>query len=152
MVPGGVVCEDEHWLADHCLGPFGVGALVLKTKAHRASLPDLTAAEAQALGPALRILTLAMVRGLPCERVYVSAWVDQPPLHVHFVLEPRYAQEAGTDPWELQARRRADGPPPADPAAKAAQRVRRALDTASPVAGRSLDAPGARSPGPRPPR
>jgi diadenosine tetraphosphate (Ap4A) HIT family hydrolase len=129
MVPGGLVWEDEHWLADHCLGPFGVGALVLKTKAHRASVPELTVAETRALGPALRILTRAMVSGLPCERVFLSAWVDRAPLHVHFVLEPRYADEAGTDPWELQARRRADGPPPANSAAAAAQRVRRALDT-----------------------
>ncbi|MQA74961.1 MAG: diadenosine tetraphosphate hydrolase [Solirubrobacterales bacterium] len=126
-VPGGVVWEDESWVADHCLGPFGVGALVLKARAHRESLPELTDAEARALGPALRTVSAAMVAGLPCERVYVSAWVDQPPLHVHLVIEPRYAEEAGIGAWELQARRRAGEPPAADDAAAAAERVRRAL-------------------------
>lgn len=33
-VPGGTIAETEHWHADHCLGPFGVGAVVVKSKEH----------------------------------------------------------------------------------------------------------------------
>jgi diadenosine tetraphosphate (Ap4A) HIT family hydrolase len=124
------VWENEHWLADHCLGPFAIGALVLKTKAHRSSLPEMTLSEAHALGPALRTLSDAMARGLPCERIYVSAWVDKPPLHLHFVLEPRYAEDAGVGAWALQAARREAPPPSADHCAAAAGRIRGALKPA----------------------
>jgi diadenosine tetraphosphate (Ap4A) HIT family hydrolase len=127
-VPGGVVWEDECWLADHCLGPFGVGALVLKTKAHRPSLQTMTPAEATALGPAMRIVSQAMVSGLPCERVYVSAWVDAKPLHLHFVLEPRYADESGVGAWALQAARREAPQPEVEACASAATRVRNSLE------------------------
>jgi diadenosine tetraphosphate (Ap4A) HIT family hydrolase len=126
-VPGGTVWEGPHWLADHCLGPFPAGSLVLKAKRHVESLPELSDEEAAALGPAIRGLSAAMVRGLPCERVYVGAWVDRPPLHVHFVLEPRFADEAGRNAWELQAGRRRGRPPDASTAAAAAARVRAAL-------------------------
>ena len=37
-VPGGTIAETEHWHADHCIGPFGVGAVVVKTKEHVESL------------------------------------------------------------------------------------------------------------------
>jgi diadenosine tetraphosphate (Ap4A) HIT family hydrolase len=121
------VWEGPRWLADHCLGPFPPGSLVLKARRHVESLPELTDAEVAELGPAMRELSAAMVRGLPCERVYVGAWVDLPPLHVHFVLEPRFASEAGTNAWELQARRRRGPTPSADEAAAAAARIRAAL-------------------------
>ena len=91
------------------------------------SLPELTDAEARGLGTAVRFVSAAMVAGLPCERVYVSAWVDRAPLHVHFVFEPRYREEREIGAWELQARRRASGPPDPEQAAVAARRVRRAL-------------------------
>lgn len=55
VVPGGVVWEDSHWAADHCLGPFPPGSLVLKTKRHCESLPELSDDEAAALGLAARI-------------------------------------------------------------------------------------------------
>jgi diadenosine tetraphosphate (Ap4A) HIT family hydrolase len=126
-VPGGVVWEGRDWLADHCLGPFPAGSLVLKARRHVESLPELADDEAAALGPAIRELSAAMVRGLPCERVYVGAWVDLPPLHVHFVLEPRFAAEQGVNAWELQAqRRRSDASDPCE-AAAAAARIRAAL-------------------------
>ncbi len=125
-----MVWQNECWLADHCLGPFGVGALALKTKVHRGSLPELSEHEATTLGAAIRALSHAMVHGLPCETVYVSAWVDRPPLHVHFVLEPQYGDEAGLGSWELQARRRKAGPPPPGEAAAAADRIRTSLSSA----------------------
>ncbi len=33
-VPGGTIAATEHWHAYHCLGPFGVGAVVVKTREH----------------------------------------------------------------------------------------------------------------------
>jgi hypothetical protein len=50
-VPGGTIAETQHWDADHCLGPFGVGAVVVKSKEHVEALcgncpPAREAAEA----------------------------------------------------------------------------------------------------------
>ena len=98
--PGGVVWEDAHWVADHCLNVPQVARL--EDERHCESLPELSDAEAAALGPAIRTLSSAMMRGLPCERVYVGAWWEGPPRHVHFVLEPRASRkEEGANAWEL---------------------------------------------------
>jgi hypothetical protein len=69
-VPGGIIAGDEHWVVDHCLGPFGVGAFVLKTKEHRDSLWMLTDDETASLGPWLRRLSQAIIDALAAERVY----------------------------------------------------------------------------------
>ncbi|HEY9640964.1 MAG TPA: hypothetical protein V6C57_10805 [Coleofasciculaceae cyanobacterium] len=128
-VPGGLIFETEHWAADHCLGAFGVGSIVVKTKAHRQNLWDLTPEEANSLGNVLKILSGAMVQGLGAERVYVSLWVDQLPYHVHFVLQPRYPepQENGWKGWRLQQARLQQGSPTAEQMAAAAEKVRKAL-------------------------
>lgn len=50
-VPGGTIAETEHWHADHCIGPFGVGAVVVKTKEHVEDLWNLPDGAADELGP-----------------------------------------------------------------------------------------------------
>ena len=88
--PGGVIAENEEWVADHCVGPMGVGAVVVKTKAHRESLWEMTEAESASLGPLLKRVSAAIVEALGAERVYLAMWVDLEPYHVHMVLQPRY--------------------------------------------------------------
>lgn len=56
--------ENEYWLADHCIGAFGVGSIVLKTKAHRENLWELTPEESQSLGDALKTVSGAIVQSL----------------------------------------------------------------------------------------
>ena len=124
-VPGGVVYEDELWVVDHCLGPFGVGALVLKTREHRDSLWTMTDEETAAVGPLLRRLSQAIVDAVGAERVYVTVWVDAPPHHMHFVLWPRYPGEPKA--WQLEAKRRAEGTPDWDAMVEAAGKIREAL-------------------------
>jgi diadenosine tetraphosphate (Ap4A) HIT family hydrolase len=128
-VPGGVIFETEHWLADHCLGALGLGAIVVKTKAHRENLWDLTLDEAASLGDLLKTLSGAMVKALGAERVYVSLWVDLPPYHVHFVLQPRYSEpaEAGLKGLKLQQTRSQQGSPDPEQMAIAAEKIRQAL-------------------------
>jgi diadenosine tetraphosphate (Ap4A) HIT family hydrolase len=87
-VPGGTIAETEHWHADHCIGPFGVGAVVVKTKEHVEDLWRLPDAAAVELGPFLRRVSGAIVDGLGAERAYLTMWVDKPPLHVHLVVTP----------------------------------------------------------------
>lgn len=113
QVPGGVIAENDWWVADHCVGSYGVGSVVIKSKAHRENIWDLTPEESLALTPFMQQLSLAMVEALGAERVYVSLWVDQPPYHVHFVLQPRYPgnRELGLKGLELQVFRSLSKPP-----------------------------------------
>jgi diadenosine tetraphosphate (Ap4A) HIT family hydrolase len=122
-VPGGTIAETEHWHADHCIGPFGVGAVVVKTKEHLESLWGLPDAVAAELGPFLGRVSGAIVDGLGAERAYVTMWVDKPPLHVHLVVYPRWPADEKRG-WDLDVERWAAGPPPTDEAAAAAGRLR----------------------------
>lgn len=122
-VPGGTIAETEHWHADHCIGPFGVGAVVVKTKEHVEGLWQLPDGAAQELGPFLRRISGAIVDGLGAERAYLTMWVDKPPLHVHLVVYPRWPTEEKRGP-DLQQERWAAGPPPWDEAVEAAERIR----------------------------
>jgi diadenosine tetraphosphate (Ap4A) HIT family hydrolase len=124
--PGGTIAESEYWHADHCIGPFGVGALVVKTKEHVESLWELPDGAAAELGPFLRRISGAIVEGLGAERAYLTMWVDKPPLHVHLVLYPRWPAEEKRG-WDLDVERWAGGLPPADEAAAAAERLRQHL-------------------------
>jgi diadenosine tetraphosphate (Ap4A) HIT family hydrolase len=126
-VPGGTIAETEHWHVDHCIGPFGVGAVVVKTKEHVEDLwrlPDTAAAE---LGPLLRRISGAIVDGLGAERAYLTMWVDKPPLHVHLVVYPRWPDDPDKA-LDLQTRRMGEGPPAADDSAAAAEGLRAHLD------------------------
>jgi diadenosine tetraphosphate (Ap4A) HIT family hydrolase len=122
-VPGGLIDEGDHWRAEHCLGPFGVGAVVVKTKEHVESLWELPEPAAAELGPFLKRISGAIVDGLGAERAYLTMWVDKPPLHVHMVAYPRWPDETGRGPAVDQLRYFA-GPPPAEAAAEAAERLR----------------------------
>lgn len=128
-VPGGIIAENPWWVADHCVGPYGLGSVVVKTRAHRENLWDLSMAESASLGPFLQQMSEAIALAMEAERVYVSLWVDQPPYHVHFVLQPRYPdghhpEELGLKGLELQVFRTLGKPANADEMAKAADRIR----------------------------
>ena len=124
-VPGGHVLESDHWVAEHCVGAFGVGAFVVKTREHRDSLWTMTEEEAAALGPFMQHVSAAIVEGLGAERVYVTMWVDAPPHHLHLVLWPRYpGEERGS---ELESRRLMAGIPTDEEMAEAARRVKECL-------------------------
>jgi diadenosine tetraphosphate (Ap4A) HIT family hydrolase len=125
-VPGGLIDETEHWCAEHCLGPFGVGAVVVKTKEHIESLWELSDGVAAELGPFLRRMSSAIVEGLGAERAYLTMWVDKPPLHVHMVLYPRWPEDEERGP-ALDQKRFARGEPPAEEAAEAVDRLRHYL-------------------------
>jgi diadenosine tetraphosphate (Ap4A) HIT family hydrolase len=133
QVPGGVIAENTWWIADHCLGPYGLGSVVIKTKAHRENLWELTPHEAASLGPFMQQISEAVAKSLDAERVYVSLWVDQPPHHVHFVVQPRYPgkQELGLKGLELQVFRTLSKPPKAEEMADAAKRIREYLQQPS---------------------
>lgn len=124
--PGGVIAETTHWVADHCIGAFGVGAVVVRTKEHIEDLWSLPGGATDELGPFLKRVSRAVVEGLGAERVYLTMWVDKPPHHVHLVLYPRYPSETRRA-LDLQLALHDAGAPSPNDAARAAESIRAAL-------------------------
>ncbi len=86
-LPGGRIHETTHWLVEHCVGPLGVGTLVIKPKRHVVHIWELTSDEAAELGPLLRSTSLAVADLIGPEQVYVCLW-SHGPAHIHFVVQP----------------------------------------------------------------
>jgi diadenosine tetraphosphate (Ap4A) HIT family hydrolase len=89
-LPGGLIHNGGGWLVEHCLGPLGVGTLILKPERHVTAVADLTEAEAASLGPLLR--KASQVAGLlvGADQVYNCLWshAGGVPGHIHYVIQP----------------------------------------------------------------
>jgi diadenosine tetraphosphate (Ap4A) HIT family hydrolase len=122
--PGGVIAETPGWIVDHCIGPLGVGTLIVKPRRHVLHVADLDAAEAAELGPLLyQVAAVVTELALP-EQVYVCLWshADGQPGHIHFVVQPvdrRPMAETGTHGPRLQVAMFDRGEPPDERAATA---------------------------------
>jgi Diadenosine tetraphosphate (Ap4A) hydrolase and other HIT family hydrolases len=138
-VAGGRIATLGHWVVEHCIGPLGVGTVVVKPTRHVIHLADLTSAEAAELGPVLarvsRAVTLASSEvGNPPGQVYACLWshANRKPGHIHFVIQPvgeaLMGQHAAHGP-ELQVRmfRAGDQMEPGS-MLDAAERIRAHLD------------------------
>lgn len=88
--PGGCLLATGGWIVEHCVGPLGVGTLIVKPARHVLHVADLTAGESAALGPLLRRAAAAVTRVLRPEQVYVCLWSHHGgrPGHLHFVVQP----------------------------------------------------------------
>ncbi len=53
-LPGGRIYQTAYWVVEHCIGPFGVGSMIVKPKRHCIHFWELTAEETRELGPLLR--------------------------------------------------------------------------------------------------
>ena len=106
--PGGCIHETEHWFVDHCIGPLGVGTLIVKPKRHVLHVADLTQAEALELGRLLQETSAVAAELEHPEQVYVTLWshLDEVPRHIHFVVQPvtqaRMAEHEGKHGPRLQ--------------------------------------------------
>jgi diadenosine tetraphosphate (Ap4A) HIT family hydrolase len=92
-LPGGRIFATEDWVVEHCVGPLGVGTLVLKPLRHCTAVASLSPSECAQLGPLLQ-QTAACVRELTgADQVYVCLWshADWVPGHIHFVVQPVWA-------------------------------------------------------------
>lgn len=130
-VPGGIIAANAWWLADHCVGNHGLGAVVVKTRAHRENFWELTPNEAASLGPFLQQMTFTMQTALKAERIYINSWVDQAPYHMHFVLQPRFSGKAelGLQGLELQIFRSLQNQPKDPEIAAVAAQIRHTYET-----------------------
>jgi diadenosine tetraphosphate (Ap4A) HIT family hydrolase len=93
-LPGGRIHETSKWVVEHCIGPLGVGTLVVKPFRHVVHVADLTPEESEELGPLLRRVSTAVSETKP-EQVYVCLWshAGAVPGHIHFVVQPAMADD-----------------------------------------------------------
>ena len=89
-LPGGVIHETPHWLVEHCVGPLGVGTLIVKPKRHVVRVAELLREEADELGGVLRAAAAAVDALSHPEQTYVTLWShsDAVPGHIHWVIQP----------------------------------------------------------------
>jgi diadenosine tetraphosphate (Ap4A) HIT family hydrolase len=103
-LPGGRIHETTSWLVEHCVGPLGLGTLIVKPRRHVTSVAALSDEEASQLGPLLRTTSAVAGELVAAEQVYNCLWshADGVPVHIHYVVQPVTA--------ELMQRHEAHGP------------------------------------------
>jgi diadenosine tetraphosphate (Ap4A) HIT family hydrolase len=89
-LPGGNLLDSGRWLVEHCIGPLGVGTLVVKPLRHVLHVADLDERESAELGPLLARTADVAGRLTAAEQVYVCLWshAGGTPVHLHFVVQP----------------------------------------------------------------
>ena len=89
-LPGGLIHQTTFWLVEHCIGPLGVGTLIVKPERHVTSVADLTVEEPAELGPLLRQASTVAGRLVAADQVYNCLWshAGGSPVHIHFVVQP----------------------------------------------------------------
>ena len=77
-------------MVEHCVGPLGVGTLVVKPVRHVTGVDDLSDDEAAELGPLLRRASRVARELTAAEQVYNCLWshAGRRPGHLHYVVQP----------------------------------------------------------------
>lgn len=91
-LPGGRIFATRHWVVEHCTGSLGTGTLIVKPFRHCLHLWELSAGEAEELGPLLQRAS-SVVRDLTgADQVYACLWshAGWVPVHIHFVVQPSW--------------------------------------------------------------
>lgn len=94
-LPGGRIHETTHWLVEHCVGPLGLGTLIVKPRRHVTNVGNLTDDEAAELGPLLRTSSLVVSNLVAAEQTYNCLWSHAGgiPVHIHYVVQPVTADQ-----------------------------------------------------------
>ena len=89
-LPGGLIFRTGHWLVEHCVGPLGLGTLVVKPERHVCAVADLTGYESAELGPLLQRSSRVAAMLVPADQVYNCLWshAGGAPVHIHYVVQP----------------------------------------------------------------
>lgn len=91
-LPGGTLLRTAHWTVEHCVGPLGIGTLIVKPLRHITGVHEMNVGEGAELGPLLGRVSSALrtAVGDACEQVYVCLWshAGRVPGHIHFVVQP----------------------------------------------------------------
>ncbi len=89
-LPGGLLHRTDRWIVEMCLGPLGLGALIVKPERHVVHVADVDDEEATELGPLLREAARVVTDLIDTDQVYVSLWshAGGVPVHIHHVVQP----------------------------------------------------------------
>jgi diadenosine tetraphosphate (Ap4A) HIT family hydrolase len=94
-LPGGLIYESAGWRVEHCVGPLGVGTLIVKPVRHVTAVADLSDSESSALGPLLQLASKVAGELVGAEQVYNCLWshAGGVRVHIHYVVQPVTAAE-----------------------------------------------------------
>jgi diadenosine tetraphosphate (Ap4A) HIT family hydrolase len=94
-LPGGLIHRTESWLVEHCVGPLGLGTLIVKPGRHVTAVAGLSPAETAELGPLLQKTSWVASQLVDAEQVYNCLWSHQGgfPVHIHYVIQPVTRQQ-----------------------------------------------------------
>jgi diadenosine tetraphosphate (Ap4A) HIT family hydrolase len=131
-LPGGPIHQSGHWLVEHCVGPLGVGTLIVKPKRHVIHVWELDEDEVAELGPLLHRASSVVSTLSEPHQVYVCLWSHHGgvPVHIHFVVQPVTKEQRdrlGGGPHLQAAMFEAGEFPPVDEVAAFAERARAAF-------------------------
>jgi diadenosine tetraphosphate (Ap4A) HIT family hydrolase len=89
-LPGGVILDADGWRVEHCVGPLGVGTLLLKPLRHVTRVAALTTAEASTQGVLIHRCAAILDALLAPAQTYVCLWshAGGRPVHIHYVVQP----------------------------------------------------------------
>jgi diadenosine tetraphosphate (Ap4A) HIT family hydrolase len=89
-LPGGLIHRTRFWLVEHCIGPLGLGTLVVKPERHVTSVAELSTDEAIELGPLLRRASIVAKQLVDADQIYNCLWshAGGVPVHIHYVVQP----------------------------------------------------------------
>ncbi len=89
-LPGGLIHRTRFWRVEHCIGPLGLGTLIVKPVRHVTSVGALLDDEAVELGPLLKQTSMIVSQLVNADQVYNCLWshAGGEPVHVHYVVQP----------------------------------------------------------------
>jgi diadenosine tetraphosphate (Ap4A) HIT family hydrolase len=85
-----LIHKTKHWRVEHCIGPIGLGSLIVKPDRHVTAVAELTEDEAEELGPLLRQASRIACEVVDADQVYNCLWshAGGRPVHIHYVVQP----------------------------------------------------------------
>ncbi|MDQ6696383.1 MAG: hypothetical protein M3Z46_02860 [Actinomycetota bacterium] len=132
-LPGGQIFQTQHWLVEHCIGPLGLGTLIVKPERHVTAVAGLSDGEVAERGPLLRRASMIAGELVDAEQTYNCLWshAGGVPVHLHCVVQPVTAEQmAEFDAYgpnlQMAMFARGEAPPPAD-IDRVAEQARRAF-------------------------
>jgi diadenosine tetraphosphate (Ap4A) HIT family hydrolase len=96
-LPGGAILRTEHWVVEHCVGPLGVGTLIVKPLRHVLRFADLTPNETADFGPLVQRVSAAVLAETGADQTYICQWSHAgfEAGHIHFVVQPAWDSQRG---------------------------------------------------------
>ena len=88
--PGGVLLRTDSWMVNHCVGPLGLGTMVIAPTRHVTRVSALTEPEVEELGRLIRRCSQVVETLVTAEQTYVCLWSHgtDGPKHLHWVVQP----------------------------------------------------------------